>query len=540
MPAGDSLHAVQIVVLLLMAMVSVFAVMARRLKVPYPIVLVIAGLLISFVPHVPQIRLNSEIVFLIFLPPLLYAAAWQTSWREFRHNLTTIALLAIGLVGFTVWGIAEVAERFITSLDWKSGLVLGAVVATTDAIAAASIAKSIGLPKAIVDILEGESLVNDATGLLALEFGLQIMVRGETPTVASGFFRLVWLMSGGLGIGLLIGVIVSWFEQWVDDGPIEMVISLIVPYAAYLAGESVRASGVLSVVVCGLYLSRKSTAFFSPETRIQVMSGWSALNFMLNGVVFALIGLQLPYVLAGIQDYSPRTLLEYGAIFSLVLIVLRLIWVYPASEVAFWIRSRLLKQHGPKPDRRAVFVVGWTGMRGVIALAAAISIPETLSNGQPFVQRNLIVFLAFSVILVTLVLQGLTLPPLIRRLGLAGETAPTEEEAIARRLVLEKAIAHLEEKQLQDGVEFSHTYDDLLHRYRHRLAAVNVEGPEDSRGMDAETYRHLRGIARDTVHVERQTLISLRDEGKIGDEVLRRLERELDLTETRQKVDLTD
>ena len=299
MGTGESLHAVETVILLLLVLVAGFAVVARRLKVPYPIVLMLAGLVISFVPRVPRVPLDPNVVFVIFLPPLLYASAWTMSWREFRRNSVVIGLLAVGLVGFTVWGIAEFSERFITAMYWKAGFLLGAVVATTDAIAATSIAKAVGLPRRIVDILEGESLLNDATGLLALEIGLGIMVSGQTPTVGTGIARLLYLIVGGLAIGLLIGVVVGWIEKFIDDGPVELVVSLVVPYAAYLAAERAKASGVLAVVACGIYMSRKSAEFFSPSVRLQVDGAWEALVFMLNGLVFVLIGLQLPYVLAG-------------------------------------------------------------------------------------------------------------------------------------------------------------------------------------------------------------------------------------------------
>ena len=536
MAGTDNLHAIQAVLLLLLALVAAFAVLAQRLKVPYPIVLVVAGLGISFVPHVPRIPLNPDLVFSIFLPPLLYAAAWQTSWREFRLNLVPISMMAIGLVGFTVWGVAEVADRFISALDWKSGLLLGAVVATTDAIAATSIARSIGLPKGITDLLEGESLLNDATGLLALEFGLRLLLRGESPSVMEGFLRLLWLIAGGVGVGLLMGVLASWIERLIDDGPVEIVISMVVPYLAYLAGEGVRGSGVLSVVACGLFLSRKSAGFFAPEVRIQVVSVWNALNFVLNGIVFVLIGLQLPYVLSDIHGYGRWTLLKYGAVFSAVLIVLRLLWMFPGAEISFQVRTVLLKQKIERRGWRGIFVVGWTGMRGVVALAAAISLPMTLGDGQPFAQRNLIVFLTFSVILVTLVVQGLTLPALIRRLGLAGRGEGGEEEVGARRALLHEAILHLQRGRAQGGPELAHGYDDLLHTYRHRLSALDGKTRKEGQG-GTEAYRQLASIAQETMQVERRSLIRMRDEGKIGDDTLRLLERELDLTETRQKVD---
>jgi Na+/H+ antiporter len=534
MGAGESLHAVETVILLLLVLVAGFAAMARRLKVPYPIVLVLAGLIISFVPRMPRVPLDPNIVFVIFLPPLLYASAWAMSWREFRRNAVVIGLLAVGLVGFTVWGVAEFSDRFITALDWKAGFLLGAVISTTDAIAATSIAKSIGLPRRIVDILEGESLLNDATGLLALEIGIAIMVRGEMPTVAGGLARLAYLVAGGLVIGLLIGVVVGWMERFIDDGPVELVVSLVVPYAAYLAGERAHASGVLAVVACGIYMSRKSTRFFSPSVRLQVNGAWEALVFMLNGLVFVLIGLQLPYVLAGIHGrYGKGTLIFYGVVFSAVLILLRMIWVFPAVKIASFVERRWLGHTNEEELRpREVFVVGWTGMRGVLALAAAISVPEVLGDGRPFEVRNLIVFLAFCVIFVTLVLQGLTLPVLIRGLGLAGATGMESEEREARRIVLKAAIRHLEEGRKIGGAEAEHLYDDLVHRYRHKLAVVGGDAEGSVEGVAEGTYLQMRSIAEETLQAERRTLIGLRDRGRISDDVLRTMERELDLAES--------
>ena len=535
---AEGVHGLQMVFLLLLVLVAGFAVIAERVKLPYPIVLVMAGLGISFVPHMPRVPLSPELVFVVFMPPLLYYSAWNTSWREFRNNLISITMLAVGLVAFTVIGVALVSDHFITALDFKSGFVLGAVVATTDAIAAASIAARIGLPTRVVEILEGESLLNDATGLLALEFGVQMLQTGETPTVGAGLLRLLWLMAGGIAVGLVVGWVAATFERWIDDGPVEMVISVVLPYAAYLVGEELRVSGVLAVVACGLYLGRQSAAFFSPEVRIQVTNGWESLNFMLNGVVFLLIGLQLPYVLAGIHGYSRWTLVEYGAVFSAVLIVLRLLWMFPAARVANLLRRVVpgIKRE-PMPSAKSVFVIGWTGMRGVIALAAAFSLPETLSGGRPFAQRNLILFLTFAVILVTLVVQGLSLPWVIRRLGL-GRTESREEEMEARRTVLETAIGYLEAEQDRGGDALAHGFEDLLHRYRHRLDALRyglLAEEMDENG--ARNYRRVRELSREAAEVERRTAVRLRDDGKIGDGVMNRLLNELDLTEVRQKVE---
>jgi CPA1 family monovalent cation:H+ antiporter len=343
--------------------------------------------------------------------------------------------------------------------------------------------------------------------------------------------RLLYLVVVGIGIGLVIGIVVSWIERFVDDGPVELVVSVIVPYAAYLAGEEIRASGVLAVVACGLYMSRQSATFFSPSVRIQVAGAWNALTFVLNGIVFVLIGLQLPYVMAAIHgEYGLPTLLEYGAIFSVVLIVLRMVWVYPAVKIAGLVRWK--KRQEEPLNSREIFVIGWTGMRGVLALAAAISVPETLANGQPFGSRNLIVFLAFCVILVTLVLQGLSLPSLIRTLGLAGEKGMEPEERYARKVALNETLEFLREKKTEEGEEYSHAYDDLIDRYEHRLADVDEKVAQHGK-QKGKIYRQMLAVAEEAIKTERRTIIRLRDEGLISDDVLRTMEREMDLEESR-------
>jgi monovalent cation/hydrogen antiporter len=290
---STGIHAVELILLLLLLFVVAFAALAQKLKTPYPIVLVIAGLLLGFVPHTPKITLDPELIFLVILPPLLYSAAWLTSWPDFCHNLVSVASLAIGLVAFTVLGVAAVASWLFPGFDWRIGFVLGAVVAATDAIAATSIARRVGLPKRIVHVLEGESLVNDATGLLALEFAIAIVVYGRTPTISSAVLRLAYLIVAGIAVGLTLGRIVEWFEQRINDAPIEIAVTIFVPYTAYLAAEAIRGSGVLAVVAAGLYLGHKSSRFFSPPVRLQATAVWESLVFVLNGVVFVVIGLQL-------------------------------------------------------------------------------------------------------------------------------------------------------------------------------------------------------------------------------------------------------
>jgi len=442
----------------------------------------------------------------------------------------SISLLAFGLVGFTVLAVALIAPTVFAGFDWRLGFVLGAVVAPTDAIAATSIARRVGLPSRIVDILEGESLINDATGLLALQFATALVVHKQAPTLSSSILIFAWLTGGGIALGLLIGWVVYYIERRINDGPIEITLSILVPYAAYLAAEEIHASGVLAVVACGLFLSRRSVNFFSPSVRIQIWSVWQSLNFVLNGLVFVLIGLQLPAIRNSIQGYSLSKLMMDGVVFSALLIVLRLVWTFPGAGLSWLIRTRITHQNERPPRLRAVFVLGWTGMRGVVSLAAALALPTLLADGTAFPQRNMIVFLTFSVIFVTLVLQGITLPPLVRALGLAGGTGPNCEEQEARRIVTEAAVSHLEDAKQRDSQQSASTYDDLVRHYRQRLASLQLRSESQE---DAADHDRQLGLSLEALRVERETAIRLRDEGRINDEVLRRIERELDLSESR-------
>jgi len=531
---SGNVQAVELVFLLLLLFVVACGALARKLQTPYPIVLVIAGALLGFVPGIPNISLNPDVVFFVILPPLLYSAAWLTSWRDFSYNLVSILLLAFGLVAFTVAGVSAGAHWLFPGFDWRIGFVLGAIVAPTDAIAATAIANRIGLPKRIVDILEGESLVNDASGLLALEFGIAMVVRGQTPTVTEGLGRMAFLILGGLAVGLAVAWIIDRLERHIDDGPIEIAISILVPYAAYFAADRIHASSVLAVIACGLFLSRRSSEFFSPEVRLQIWGFWDSFVFILNGLVFVLIGLQLPHVLAGIHGYRLSTLLLDGALFSAMVIVLRLLWIFPGAFLANRIRTRIFHQNEKLPSARAILVTGWTGMRGVISLAAAIALPEILANGSPFPYRDLIIFLAFSVIFVTLVLQGLTLPFIVRVLGVGGagglKNESEQEEESARREMLQSALAYLEETRKQDESEFLEVYDDLTGHYRHRLAAVSGIDDPDGGLTPEHRERHTR-LLLDLLRVERRTVLRMRDQGRINDETLRQLEYELDLRE---------
>ena len=522
------IHSLELIFLLLLLFVAGLAALAKRFNTPYPIILVIGGLILSFFPRAPHVALNPDMVFLVILPPLLFSSAFAMSWRDFRYNLVSISMLALGLVLFTVRGVASISHWILPSFDFRLGLVLGAVVSTTDAIAATSIAKRLGIPKRIISVIEGESLVNDASGLLALQFAVALVVSGQVSTPAIRLERLSYLIAGSIVIGLIIGKLIYYFETKIDDAPIEITISLIAPYFAYLSGESAHASGVLSTVVCGLYLGHKSSLYLSIGARLKGYAVWDTLTFILNGFVFILLGLQLPYVLEGIHEYTIGHLLILGGMFSALVILLRLVWVYPGAWVGNFIRRRLLHQPEPFPNPRAILIVGWTGMRGVVALAAAISLPEYLHDGSPFPQRNLIIFLTFSVIFVTLVLQGLTLPPLIRWLGLAETDEKNPEEEQARRDMIKATLAYLEAARENDSPEFEPVYDELMHAQRRRLNRLGGTDADDTE-HDPKQYDRYLELTRHIRALQRATILNLRNQNQINDETLRKLEYELDL-----------
>ena len=531
MGAGG-IHGVELIVLVLLILVVAFAALAKRLEIPYPIILVIGGLILSVFPHTPHVELDPEMVFLVILPPLLFSAAWVTPWRDFRYNLVSIAMLAVGLVGFTVFGVAAASRWILPGFDWRMGLVLGAVVSTTDAIAATSIASRLGMPKRITQILEGESLLNDATGLLALEFTTAMLVTGRTPSIFEGAGRLLYLIFGSIAIGLIAGKLIHMLVVNIIDAPIEITISLIAPYFAYLAAEGARASGVMATVACGMYLGHKSSLFLSTGARLTGEAVWETLEFILNGFVFLLLGFQLPYIKADIHTHHLGKLVLLGLLFSGVVILLRFLWIYPGAAISYAIRRKFQHQAETVPGPKPLFVVAWTGMRGVVALAAAISLPKVLDSGAAFPGRNLMIFLTFCVIFVTLILQGLTLPALIRRLGLAGLAERNEEEEAARRDMVKAALAYLEHCREDTSSENAPVYDELIRLYRRRLNTL-VNDKSAERGSRPQDYQLWQELSQQVRAIQRATVLHLRNQNKINDEVMRKLERELDLTEVR-------
>ena len=521
----------ELTLLLLLVLVAALAVVAKRIQVPYPIVLVISGLALSFLPHIPRITLDPQVVFLVFLPPLLFSASFRISWRDFRNNLVSIVMLAFGLVGFTLYGVALTTRSILPGFDWKLGLVLGAVVATTDAIAATATAKRLGLPRGIVDLLEAESLVNDGSGLLALKFTSAIVVTGITPSFAGGVLELFYLIGAGVLIGLLAGIIAQFFQRRIADPPVEITIGLATPYITYLVAEAIHCSGVLATIACGLYLGRHSSGIYSLDARIESSAFWKTLDFILNGIVFLLLGLQLPAILADIRGLSGMELVVDAIAFSGIVILLRLLWVFPGAWISMKLKRILLRRQEQKLSPQAVFLVGWAGMRGVLALAAALSLPAYTDNGQPFPQRSLIIFLAFSAIFATLVLQGMSMPALIRRLGMGGFSIGREEEARARHEMINAALRAID-RMRERSDEDAEALDALEGHYRHQLSLVGSADPDAQLPSKDAAAARLR-IAHKLRSVERSIVLRLRDEDQIHDEVLRTLERELDLLDAR-------
>jgi len=515
----------------LLLAVAVLALVARQLTIPYPILFVIGGLLLGLIPELPKVRLDPELVFLFILPPLLFPAALFTSWRDFRANLRPISLLAIGLVLFTTVAVAWLAHYFM-HLPLDAGFVLGAIISPPDAIAATAIADRLKVPRRIVTILEGESLVNDATALVAYRFAVVAVVTGTFSLAhASGQFFIMGI--GGLLIGLLVGWLAEQFHKRVDDAPIEITVSLLTPFVAYLAAERLGVSGVLAVVTAGLYLGWRMPELLTFKTRLQGGPVWEMVEFLLNGFVFILIGLQLPEVLRALSGNAipiPR-LVWYALLISLAVILIRILWVFPATYLPRLLFKKLCK-HDPHPKWQHVTVVAWTGMRGVVSLAAALALPHKIKDDSPFPGRDLILFLTFVVILATLVVQGLSLPPLIRWLGVKDDGSMEKEEREARLKANQAALARLNEIAERDPAK-ADALERLRIEYEDHIRQVEGAGPE-SAGTPLRLFSsEYERLSHEALRVERRTIVKLRNQDVISDEVLRRIERDIDLAEAR-------
>lgn len=524
------MHGIETILALLVAVASL-AWLADVLRVAYPILLVVGGLALSFIPGLPAVELQPDLVFLLFLPPLLFRGALYTSWREFRANLRAITLLAVGLVLFTTVTVALVAHLLVEQLSWPAAFVLGAIVSPPDAIAATAICRRLRVPKRVVAILEGESLVNDASALVAYRFAVAAVVSGAFSlwqAIGSAFVVAI----GGVIVGWLAGMLIARIRPHIRDESVGATLSVLSPFIAYLPAEWLGLSGVLSVVTCGVHVARRLPRLVSSRARLRAQAVWDTLDFVLNGLVFILIGLQLPRVLAAISvGRSTFELITTAAAISLTAIVARLVWVFPGAYLPRWLSPRI-RAREPNPRVGSVFLVGWTGLRGVVSLAAALALPHATADGASFVGRDFILFATFAVILVTLVLQGLTLPPLVRALNLPLDGSEEREEASARYEAAHAALARLDAL-----VETGHATPDVVDRlrgvYEERIEAYARHLLDEREGRPLPRPDALEDLRREALAAERNHVVQMRDEALISDDTLRRILIELDLEEAR-------
>jgi monovalent cation/hydrogen antiporter len=511
-----------------------FLLLAERTGIPYPIPLTAGGAALAFLPGVSEFELAPEMVLVAFLPPLLYATAFFASLQDLRANLRPIGLLAIGLVTATTVTVAFVAHAVIDGMDWATAFVLGAVVSPTDPVAAVAIATGSRAPRRLVAIAEGESLVNDATGLIAYKFAVAAVATGGF-SAANALGDFVVSAIGGIAIGVVVGKLVAPLRRRLDDAPTEIAISLLTPYLAYLPAEALGVSAVLAAVTTGLYLGWRSPELVTPSTRIQAVGFWEILQFALNAALFVLVGLQLRNVIDGLEGFSTADLFTYAAVICGTVILTRFAWIFPLTYLPSVLWPRL-RRGDPSPDPRFPALLGWMGMRGAVSLAAALAIPLHTDSGSPFPQRDLIIFLTYSVILVTVLGQGLTLRRLIEAAAIYDdEETVAEQEARARIAAAEAAIARLDELAGEDWVR-GPTEERMraLYEYRIRRFTSRLEDDgDDEIEQGSQAYQRLR---RKILEAERAEMIRLRNRGEITDDIMRRMERDLDLEDARLEI----
>ena len=519
--------------LVLVLCVALVGALARRIVVPLPILLILAGVGLSFAPYLSDLELAPEVFFLLFIPPLLFADGWLFPKREFVVLRYSILLLAFGLVFATTLAVGYVLHWFIPSLPLAAAFALGAIVSPTDAVAVAEVTQKLRLPTRMTAILSGESLINDASGLVAFKFAVAAVVTG-TFSVGAAALSFVILAGGGTLIGLAVAFGIQWTRlqlqrQGMEEPSVQILLSLLTPFAAYLAAEAAHVSGILAVVAAGIYAGIDDNRHMTLETRLKAWDVWETFLFLLNGLVFLLLGLQLPRVLAGIEGYAWQEVLVWALGVSATVILVRLAWVFPGSRIALWL-TRLHYPELPAARWRDVFVAGWAGIRGAVTLAAALSLPLT-AGAAPFPHRDLLIFLATSVILVTLVLNGLTLPALIRRLGVSDGGAAEREHRAARVAVAHAAIrrlrSHLDHQEDPADRDFTLA---LIRKYERRVQAVGEEEEGAERNATLR-FEAERGILLRALAAERAELHALRDTRRINEQTLFAVQYELDLRE---------
>ena len=519
------------VILILMALLAALYSVAEMLKISYPILLVLAGLGIGLIPSLPVIQITPDIVFLLLLPPLLFDAARHTSWNDFRKNGYPIGRLAIGLVFFTTAGVAICAHYLIPGFTWPLAFTLGAIVSPPDAVAATSAIKGLKLPKRLVTILEGESLINDASALIAYRYAV-VAVASGTFILWHAALRFVLVAGGGIIVGLLVAHVFIWLQQkYFRNSTVETITTLMLPFIAYLLAEHLHVSGILSVVVAGLYLSWRAPEIFSFQTRIQMNSFWETLIFLLNGLVFILIGLQLPVIVNNIGNHTLSEMIGYGLLISAVVILIRIIWIFPVAHLANLWNTMRGHEKSKESSNKHLLVIGWSGMRGVISLATALALPLLLDNGSAFPERDVILFITFVVILVTLVFQGLTLPHLIRWLGVA---EPPEKDIIEERrlqLVMANSALNFINTTLADTIP-EQALEEARMRLKRKIDYLNgilsIEKDSGNPTTSPALFAHYLESEKAVITHQRALLIEMHKKGTFDEDVLRRIEQDLD------------
>lgn len=498
---------------------------AGAMRLPPAILLLVGGLGLSYVPAFGVIELAPEAIFTLFLPPLLFVASVRTSWRDFGRNLRPIGLLALGLVVLTTLVVGYVAHTIVPGLPWAAAFALGAIISPTDAVAATSITQSLGAPRRIVTILEGESLVNDATGLVVYRLAVAATLTGAFSLSHAGL-EFVLISGGGIAVGFLAGFIAAFFIKRINEAAVENAIVLVVPFATYIiADKLLHVSGVLAVVAAGFYFSRRLPRASSSETRLQAVAFWNMLDFLFNNVLFLLVGLQLRRIIGGLGDISLGQATFYAAIIALTFIATRLIWAFAATFGPRVLGFKARKDD-PFPSWKPVFVVAWTGMRGAISLAGALALPFVLTSGEPFPQRNLIIFITFFAILATLIVQGLTLPPIIRLLHLKSDGETEREEGHARCELARAALARIEQLQSEDSAP-APVLEHFQKFYNYR--AQNLDSEVDESGE----HLNKKQVALELLNAQRRELARLRKRGELHEDAVRRIQNDLDLEEQR-------
>jgi monovalent cation/hydrogen antiporter len=514
-------------ILICLVAVGLLAIVAQKIRVPDLILLTVGGGALALVPGLPAIHLEPELVFNLFLPPLLYPAAVYTSWRDFRTNLRSILPLAIFLVLLTMI-VTGYLVHALTGLPLAVGFVFGALISPPDAVAALAVTKDLRVPRKIIVILEGESLVNDATSFISFRFAVAAVLTGSFSLgLASGKFFLV--AAGGIAVGLAVGWLATQVQKRLDDPPVQTMFSLLTPYVAYFSGERLHVSGILAVVIAGIYYGWRAPRVLSGRMRLQAVPVWGMVTFILNGMLFMLIGLQLPHVLHALPPGSAMSVVKLAALVLLAIVLVRFAWLFGATYLPR-LFSRTFRRKNPAPWQQTA-LIAWTGLRGADSLAGALAIPFFLADGSPFPGRDLILLLTFCVIFGTLIVQGLTLAPLVRWLKIVDDHVPEKEERLARLKANEAALTRIEELGSASQAR-PESVERLRSEYADRIRQLSKDTSHEE-SVRRLFSRDFEELAREALETERDTVITLRNQEAINDEVLRRIQRDIDLAEAR-------